>query len=198
MAEWTEEPIPPGTAWQWGYDMRWALLALALLAWPAAAADIPVGGTDLFGAAFGSGVDETVAKIGAALGKPTDDTIRTDECIDRPNWVARWVSWGGLTAEFEPDEDGHMVFLRWGYRLDYPTGKPIPGGPQPEEIIMPQGVRVGDLFSNAAMLYGFVPQVDDVFELAMHFTPTFGFMTSEPDVDAPIMQVGTPDIGFCE
>jgi hypothetical protein len=32
----------------------------------------------------------------------------------------------------------------------------------------------------------------------MHFTPTFGFMTSEPDVDAPITEVGTPIIAFCE
>jgi hypothetical protein len=178
--------------------MRWALLALALLAWPAAAADIPVGGTDLFGAAFGSGVDETVAKIGAALGTPTEDTTRT-ECYEvRPNTVTRSVSWGGLTAEFESYKNGHMVFLRWGYRLDDRTGKPFPGGPLPDEIIMPQGVRVGNLFSNAAMLYGFVPQVDDVFAIAMHSTPTFGFMTSEPDVDAPITEVGTPIIAFCE
>lgn len=176
--------------------MKWALLALLFLASPAAAAEIPVGGKDLFGAAFGSGDDETVATIRGVLGEPTEDTGRIAGC--ELNGVdERYVSWGGLTAQFEENE-GRMVFMRWVYQLDWETGKPIAGGPAPGQIVLPGGVRIGDPFSKAARAWGFKPEIDEVFAVAMYFTPEFGIMTRDPDIDAPISEVGTPGFAFCE
>ena len=64
--------------------------------------------------------------------------------------------------------------------------------------MLPDGIKIGDPFSRAARTWGFKPEIDEVFAVAMHFTDSFGIMTRDESVDAPIAEVGTPGFAFCE
>ena len=177
------------------------LLLLCLAAVPAlAGSPIPVGTDTLFGARLGMSEAEAVPILTAELG-PGEDTGWIEGCpLDGID--VRWLGWGGLTAQFEETDDDGRVFSRWTFGLDRQTGEAIPGGPVPERIVLPGGVRMGDRFSAAATAWGFEPKVDDVFGIAYHFAEaaagTFAIVTSEASIDAPITEVGTPGIPFCE
>ncbi len=157
---------------------------------------IPVGPPELLGAALGSDDDEAIATLTAVLG-PGVDTGWSEGCplneVDE-----RTVSWGGLRADFEATPDGTEFFARWAYELDPLSVTAIPGGPTPDQIVLPGGVQLGDPFSSAATAYGFSPFVDETFGVAYYFADDFSIRTYDPGVDSPITFVGVPDFYFCD
>ncbi len=158
---------------------------------------IPVGPPELLGAALGSDDDATVATLTAVLGPPTGDTGWSDGC-PLNDVGERTVSWGGLRADFEAAPDGTEYFARWAYELDPLSVTAIPGGPTPDQIVLPGGVQLGDPFSSAASAYGFSPFVDETFGVAYYFADDFSIRTYDPGVDSPITFVGVPDFYFCD
>jgi len=192
----------PGRAGTWPHSLVALVLSLlaCLATTPSLAGGgpaIPVGTGEILGARIGSGEEQALAILKQSLYGPSEDTGRIEGCpLDSID--VRWVTWGGLIVQFEEQEDGTLSLARWTYRLDPETGRSIPGGPAPHQIKLPGGVNMGTRFSDAARIYGFEPMVNDVFGVAMHFAETFAIMTREASIDAPIMEVGTPGIGFCE
>jgi hypothetical protein len=158
---------------------------------------IPVGPAELLGVTLGSTLEAAAPALTAELGPP-DDTGWIEGC-PLNSVEERYLTWGGLEAAFErisPTATGS--FVSWSYRVDRVTGDPLPGGPAPEQIVLPDGVRIGDPFSSAASAYGFVAAIDEVFGVAFYFGPDFTLATSEDSVDAPITDVGVPFILLCE
>ena len=200
MAYWMAAPIQAAMAWQQEFEMK-GLLAAILIAFAgvAVAADGPIKaeGEVLFGAKIGEPVESALPKLIAALGEPTGDTGRVEGCpVDGSD--ERHVDWGGMGAQFFEDENSQLVFERWTYRIDYETGQPIPGGPQPDRIELPGGIRMGDPFSKAADVWGFTAKVDEVFEIAWYFGRHVAIMTANADINGPIVEIGVPTIGACE
>lgn len=178
--------------------MRSLLLALMLVASPLAAAEltITVDGETLLGAAFGGTDKDVVAQLEEVLGKPTEDSGVINGC--ELNGVReRFVSWGSLTAHFE-EEDGAMVFRRWMYEIDPESGEALEGGPPPEAIILPEGIRIGDPFDRAARALGIEARIDEVFGIAMHMGERFSLLTDSERLDAPITMIGVPSVALCE
>ena len=173
--------------------------AFALAAGAAWAVDgqIEAGGDNLFGAKFGAPVDEALPRLIEALGQPTEDSGRIEGCpvngIDE-----RYVDWGGLGAQFYADESGKLVFERWTYRIDAETGGAIAGGPTPDQIVLPKGIRMGDPYRKAADTWGFKAEVDEVFGIAWYFGSEVAIMTADENLDGPIVEIGVPTIGACE
>ncbi len=164
---------------------------------PAGPPSIAVDAPELLGAGFGSDAETAIGILTGVLGPPTDDTGWGEGCpLDGVD--ERFVSWGGLGAQFEISQAGDEVFVRWTYRLDFATGAAIPGGPTPDQIVLPDGIAMGDPFSSAAAAYGFDPSVDEIFGIAIYSGNTFTLLTSEPSVDAPITEVYAPIVRFCE
>ncbi len=164
---------------------------------PAGPPTIDVGAPELLGAAIGSDAETAIGILTGALGPPTDDSGWGEGCpLDGVD--ERYVNWGGLGAQFEISGAGDEVFVRWTYRLDFETGAAIPGGPAPDQIVLPDGIAMGDPFSSAAAAYGFTPSVDEIFGIAIYIGNTFTLLTSEPSVDAPITEIYAPIVRFCE
>ena len=151
----------------------------------------------LFGARFGAPVDQVLPVLIEMLGAPTEDSGRIEGCpvngIDE-----RYVDWGGFGAQFYADANGKLVFERWTYRLDVEAGRAIEGGPLPEQVVLPKGVRIGDPYTRAAKLWGFSAKVDEVFGIAWHFARDVAIMTADENLDGPIVEIGVPTIGACE
>ena len=170
----------------------------ALMAGTAWAADLKImaGGDNLFGAKFGQPVDAVLPILTQTLGAPTQDSGRIPGCplngVDE-----RFVDWGGFGAQFFADESGTLKFERWTYRLG-PEGAAVQDGPQPNQIVMPSGIKMGDAFTKAATAWGFEAKIDDVFGIAWYFGEDLAIMTAEEDINAPIVEIGVPHIGACE
>ena len=170
----------------------------ALMAGGAWAADLKIkaGGDNLFGAKFGQPVDAVLPVLTQTLGSPTQDSGRIPGCplngVDE-----RFVDWGGFGAQFFADESGTLKFERWTYRLG-PEGNAVPDGPQPNQIVMPGGIKMGDPFTMAAKAWGFEAKIDDVFGIAWYFGEELAIMTAEENINAPIVEIGVPHIGACE
>lgn len=164
---------------------------------PAGPPTIDVAAPELLGAAIGSDAETAIGILTGVLGPPTDDSGWGEGCpLDGVD--ERYVNWGGLGAQFEISGAGDEVFVRWTYRLDFETGAAIPGGPAPDQIVLPDGIAMGDPFSSAAAAYGFTPSVDEIFGIAIYIGNTFTLLTSEPSVDAPITEIYAPIVRFCE
>lgn len=194
-------PILRATAWRPVSEMRPVRAAVAgiLVAgavW-AQGLTIGAGGDNLFGAKFGDPVDAVLPRLVEVLGPPTGDTGRIEGCpvngIDE-----RFVDWGGFGAQFFADENGKLVFERWTYRIDAETGAAIAGGPAPGQIVLPDGIAMGDPFSKAAEVWGFTAKVDEVFGIAWYFGRDLAIMTADENLDGPIVEIGVPTIGACE
>ncbi|MEM0990472.1 MAG: hypothetical protein AAGK00_16505 [Pseudomonadota bacterium] len=108
----------------------------------------------------------------------------------------RVLSWGSLYAEFQ-EQGGRPVLVRWSYLLDSGTGEAFLDGPEPADIRLPGGGRVGDTFAEVVQGYGGQPSVDENFGVAFFVGEGFAIGTYQPDVTAPITQVGVPTFGFC-
>ncbi len=173
--------------------------AAALFAGSAFAGDLKINasGDNLFGAKFGSDASSVVARITEVLGAPNDDYGRVEGCplngVDE-----RFVNWGGMGAQFFADETGTLKFERWTYRIDYETKSAIPGGPAPDQIILPGGIKMGDPYTKAAKAWGFNAEVDEVFDIGWHFGEEVAIMTADNNLNGPIVEIGVPHIGACE
>jgi hypothetical protein len=187
--------------WQQECDMR-GILAAALFVLAAGGAwaqdlKITAGGDNLFGAKFGAPVDQVLPVLIEKLGEPTEDSGRIEGCpvngIDE-----RYVDWGGFGAQFYADQNGNLVFERWTYRIDAETGEGITGGPTPDQIVLPKGIRMGDPYTKAAEVWGFKAEVDEVFGIAWYFGRDVAIMTADERLDGPIVEIGVPTIGACE
>ena len=74
----------------------------------------------------------------------------------------------------------------------------MPGGPTPDQIVLPQGIKMGDPFTKAAKTWGFKAEVDDVFQIGWYFGEELAIMTADENLDGPIIEIGVPHIGACE
>ena len=159
---------------------------------------LEVGVSAIGDVAVGTAADEAIERLTALLG-PGDDTGWIEGCpLDGPDLNERYLSWGGLTADFRRGGGAIERFDAWRYRIDLETLAGVPGGPGPDQVVIPGGFTMGDDFETVVLSYGETPVVDDVFGVPLHFGANFTLIGRDPVTATPIIEVGTPFVGFCE
>ena len=109
---------------------------------------------NLAGVTMGTAEAQAVSQLTALFGTPTDDyKLGCPYIVDPPN--VRYVEWGSLTAAVRVIDTGAgpLGLMGWRYKLD-PAGDPLPGGPAPEHVILPDGLALGDPIGDAAAASG--------------------------------------------
>jgi hypothetical protein len=178
--------------------LRLALTVLSATSFGPASAQItiPVGPQSLFGVSIGTDAEVAVLKLQTVLGQG-DDSGWVEGCPF--NGVQeRYLRWGGLTAAFVEQETSGYLFANWSYSLNFETGESTPGGPSKTDILLPNGVQMGDSFSRTGRIYGFKPVVDDVFGVGIYSGEYFSMMTADSDLDGPITEIAVPYFLFCD
>lgn len=156
------------------------------------------GQPSLFGVPLGAGTDTAVAYFTAVYQPPGSDTGWIEGCpLDGLGDNERVITWGGLTVTFYRDDVGDY-FESWRFSIDPDSLEAEPGGPAVDDVVLPGGWVLGDSFADVVSDYGAEPTVDEVFGVPLYFDDALVLIGAGPDVDGPVIEVGTPTVAFCE
>jgi hypothetical protein len=162
---------------------------------PVSTMTVHVGQLDLGGVAIGTDATAAISALNAWFGS-SHDTGWIEGCPFGGAQSERTLTWGGLAALFVDAADT-QTFDYWTYEVDFATGAVIPGGPQLDEVLLPNGYDMTAAFDTVVRADSGGPTTDEVF--GRPFYGGFDFVLwGAGGVGDRINAVGTPRIRFCD
>ena len=148
----------------------------------------------LVGVALGTGTDEAVAALSAALGPPAEDTGWFEGCpLDGAGDNERFLFWGGLRADFAILDDPVGEFVSWGFSVEFADDS----GPSPDEVVLPDGMTLRDTLADIAAATGFPTSYSDTFDITV-LGEGFTVYASGDDPTATPDGASVPFLPACE
>lgn len=153
----------------------------------------------LFGVALGTEGELAIARLIAALGRPSSDTGWGIGCpLDDP--VAkneRVLTFGRLRVHFGRAGSSGTGALG-GYGFVIPAGETLAAGDPVRRLTLPAGVTLGAPMRTVATALGSPAEVVDVFGWVAVSTPGAMFTGDGSALNAPLNAVSVPTVFACE
>ncbi len=190
-----DDAAPPTSAP--GTQATQPAIATTLATTPAPSTSAPVGPilvepfAPLAGVQLDADDATAVPALTAAFGPPDDDSGLVAGCpFDGEGTNERFVSWGGLTAQFRADASGTVRLVAWTYDEAL--------GPPPRPVVLPGAAAMGGPLQAAAAALGAPIEFDEVFEVdyvAVDGLAIWGVQGAEGPA---IALVGVPFVPVCD